>query len=253
MNLFEISVRFLYFLGIDPRKVASIPQFLKYLEDIKKYKSLNGVINKFFPVIHEFNEEAGSARGHYFHQDLLVAKFIHKHKPKNHLDIGSKIDGFVAHVASFRKIKVFDIRKLQNTGHKNIRFVQADLMSIDDKSRYDSISCLHAIEHFGLGRYGDPINPNGHHVAFINIIKLLKPKGRLYVSFPIGEKNVTIFNAHRIFSSLDILKWPMVASNLLFKRFDYVDDKGLLHKNCKHKIRNIIVNYGCGIYTFEKK
>jgi hypothetical protein len=26
----------------------------------------------------------------------------------------------------------------------------------------DSLSCLHALEHFGLGRYGDPIDPRGH-------------------------------------------------------------------------------------------
>ena len=111
------------------------------------------------PIFTDYDDQAGSATGHYFHQDLLVASFIHNKNPLRHIDIGSRIDGFIAHVASFRSIEVMDVRDLKGTGHENISFIKADLMNKDSAQNNitDSISCLHAIEHFGLGRYGDPV------------------------------------------------------------------------------------------------
>ena len=53
----------------------------------------------------------------------------------------------------------------------------------------DSISCLHALEHFGLGRYNDPLDPNGHLKGFNNMVKMLKRGGKLYISFPIMKEN----------------------------------------------------------------
>jgi len=69
----------------------------------------------------------------------------------------------VAHVAAFRPIEVFDIRPLHSTV-ANITFVQADMMQLSSElvECTDTLSCLHTIEHFGLGRYGDPIRVNGH-------------------------------------------------------------------------------------------
>lgn len=85
-------------------------------------------------------------------------KAIFQNKPEKHIDIGSRVDGFVAHLASFREVFVFDIRNIESKV-KNIHFVQADLMRFDENltESTDSISCLHALEHFGLGRYGDEI------------------------------------------------------------------------------------------------
>ena len=65
-------------------------------------------------------------------------------------------------MASFRKIKIIDIRTLDSSQHPNIEFVQLDLMASTEIEPVDSVSCLHAIEHFGLGRYGDPIDVFGH-------------------------------------------------------------------------------------------
>jgi hypothetical protein len=200
--------------------------------------------------MNEYKDQAGTATGHYFHQDLLVASLIHDAQPNRHIDVGSRIDGFVAHVAAFRTIEVIDFRPLASCGHERIKFMQADLMSLDRQLHEitDSLSCLHALEHFGLGRYGDPINPDGHLTGFNNLHKMLKNKGRLYISFPIGANSVH-FNAHRIFAPREILKW----SNGLFKldRFDYVDDQGDLHQN--QSLDNVpSLNYGCGIYTLTK-
>jgi hypothetical protein len=143
----------------------------------------------------------GSAKGEYFHQDLLVARRIYDNKPQRHVDVGSRVDGFVAHVASFREITVIDIRPSTGKCH-SISFVRQDFMSEIDASLIetcDSASSLHAMEHFGLGRYGDPISYDGHLVGLNNLYKLLKKSGKLYFSAPIGHPQRVEFNDHRVF------------------------------------------------------
>ena len=212
-----------------------------------------GRIDFKYPIWSDLSETAGTNKGHYFHQDLLVANLIQKSNPIRHIDIGSRVDGFVAHVASFREIDVLDIRPLEQSIHENIKFSMLDLMSdISEKEITDSLSCLHAIEHFGLGRYGDPLNPNGHLIGFNNIIKLLKKNGTLYISFPITSSETKVyFNAHRVFNYQEILSWSG-SEKLILQRFDVVDDKGDLFLNQDINDLVLKINYGCGIYTFLK-
>jgi len=203
-------------------------------------------------VLSDLQDSAGTARGHYFHQDLLVAQFVEHHRPKRHIDVGSRIDGFVAHVASFRKIEVIDIRPMDNFGHPNISFIQGDLMRPNTIGKADSISCLHAIEHFGLGRYGDQIDPDGHIKGVTHLVDALEESGLLYISFPIGLRDEVHFNAHRVFHPKTILAFDCVRMNLTLIRFDCVDDGGNLHRNVE--IDSILgkFRYGCGIYTFRR-
>lgn len=225
-----------------------------YISESFQFEKMGGVISKYFPILNEKHAQAGAANGHYFHQDLLVAQFIYKSNPMRHIDVGSRIDGFVAHVASYRPIEVFDVRKLNPVGHQNISFLQANIMdsgSVDEQCA-DSISCLHAIEHFGLGRYGDPLDPQGHIKGFQNLLRMLKPNGMLYISFPIGTTNEVHFNAHRIFNPLDILSWPTPQCKLQLERFDYVDDQGDLYQNQNPNNTDILPEYGCGIYSLRK-
>ena len=83
------------------------------------------------PCLKDRYEDSGSARGHYFHQDLLVARRVFARNPERHMDVGSRVDGFVAHVAAFREIEVFDIRPMSVTV-PGIRFRQMDLMNPSD-------------------------------------------------------------------------------------------------------------------------
>lgn len=236
------------------RDSYSVADNLSFLKDFRRFNNLGGNIQKVEPILYEKCASAGAASGHYFHQDLLVAKQIHDHSPNTHIDIGSRIDGFVAHVAAFRKIEILDIRPLESAGHPNIHFRPADLMQLDSKliESSDSISCLHAIEHFGLGRYGDEVDPEGHIKGFQNLVAMIKPGGRLYISFPIATQSAVIFNKHRIFSPYDIFSWPTPGCTLKLIRFDYVDDDGNLHQNVNLNIKSIEARYACGIYTFEK-
>lgn len=226
---------------------------IRFLKDYFTFKKSGGRVDKVFPIYADYKEQAGSAVGHYFHQDLLVANYIFIANPIRHIDVGSRIDGFSAHVASFRSLEIIDVRELGNTGHENIRFRQMDLMSDEGiaPDLCDSLSCLHAIEHFGLGRYGDPINPNGHIIGFKNLVKMLKPGGTLYISFPIGSADLVFYNAHRIFRADSILNWPSASACELVS-FSYVDDFGALHREVAIDTVHRDINYGCGIYTFKK-
>lgn len=158
------------------------------------------------PCLHDRYEEGGATKSEYFWQDLLVARWIFEAKPERHVDIGSRVDGFVAHVASFRKIEVFDVR-LISTSIPGINFKQADLMKpAEGMMDYcDSLSCLHALEHFGLGRYGDPIDPMGYQRGIENMARLLKPDGHFYLSTPIGKERVE-FNANRVFDPHTLIR-----------------------------------------------
>ena len=118
----------------------------------------------------------------------------------------------------------------------------------------DSISCLHALEHFGLGRYGDPINFNGHIIGLNNISKLLKKGGKFYLSVPIGVNRIE-FNAHRVFSMTYLL--PILLEKFELYNFSYVNDFGVLVENSEINEINIEENYqckyGCGIFELVKK
>lgn len=238
-------------LGIDPRQLGNARETGRYLRDRKAWLSGGGVIDSHFPILGDFNDSAGSAKGHYFHMDLLVANLIAQAKPQRHLDIGSRIDGFVAHVAAFREIEVMDIRPLAIPAHPNIRFVQGDIMESQHKrlGRVDSLSSLHVLEHIGLGRYGDPINPQGHRQAFANLTQLVAPGGTFYFAAPVGREQVQ-FNAHRVFNPVKVLDWEQ--DRLQLKRFDHVDDDGQLHLNSR-PADAANFSYGCGIYTFTRR
>lgn len=221
----------------------------------KQLKDDNFKIIKFYPIMHEKNAESGMVFGHYFHQDLLVARMIYARNPSKHVDIGSLIAGFVAHAASFREIEVIDIRP-QIGRIDNIIFIQMDLtkeLPSNMADYCDSISSLHAVEHFGLGRYGDEIDASGHLKGLNNIYKILKKGGKFYFSAPIGEQRV-VFNAQRVFSLKYLLNIFMLKYNI--DSFSYVDDKGNLFKNALLNNENINTNfncrYGCGIFEMTK-
>ncbi len=243
-----------------PQMKDNIKGLFFYFSDLTKLKKQLGDKNfgplKYYPILNDRLEKAGSMSGHYFHQDLLVAEKIFKNKPDRHIDIGSRIDGFVAHVASFRKIEIFDIRNQKNE-IVNIAFNQLDLMAEippEYVSCTDSISSLHAIEHFGLGRYGDPIELDGHLKGLNNIKKILRSSGKFYFSVPIGTQRIE-FNAHRVFS-LQYLRDVLLDDYTLIS-FSYVDDSGNLHKDVDLTETNIANNlncrFGCGIFELLKK
>ena len=86
-----------------------------------------------YPCLTDRLSENGYIRGHYFNQDLFIANRVYLNNPKFHVDVGSRIDGFVAHVASFRAINVIDIRPTSSQ-IDNIKFIQMDLKLYNKKN-----------------------------------------------------------------------------------------------------------------------
>lgn len=246
------------FFGIDIFRFFVNMRGIKFfILDYFRYKKQNDnrFPVEFYPILNERTDSSGSASGHYFHQDLLVSQLIFKNKPLIHIDIGSRVDGFIAHVASFRKIIILDIREL-DIEIDNIEFKQANMMQLDSDlfGCCDSLSSLHVLEHFGLGRYGDPIDIDGYIKGFANMSLMLKSGGKFYLSVPIGRQRVE-FNAHRIFSIKTIL--DLCKKDFDLDSFSYVDDQGDLHKNIKLTSENTAnsfnCQYGCGIFELSKK
>jgi SAM-dependent methyltransferase len=249
------------FFGLDAYRLflnmKGLPKYYRDYRIIKKQKQ-NSSSFKFgsaFPVLHDWADEAGVASGHYYHQDLFVAQKICKANPHRHIDIGSRVDGFVAHVAAFRPIEIIDFRDLKSKS-QNISFTQADLMNLPDHliDSCDSISSLHAIEHFGLGRYGDPIDYLGHEKALSNIQRIVKKGGCFYFSVPIGEQRIE-FNAHRVFSVRYLLE--ILQKDFTVKSFSFVDDAGDFYPEQQLDDQSINKNYGChygcGIFELIRK
>jgi SAM-dependent methyltransferase len=251
--------RWLISTGIYPRQILSFfPGLILFFKD---YFALVSKGNKDFkvklnyPCLHDRYDSSGSARGHYFHQDLYVAQQVFKNNPEKHIDIASRVDGFVAHVASFRDIEVFDIRHLEPMNN-GIEFKQMDLMNPPTEyfNYADSLSCLHALEHFGLGRYGDRIDFDGYIDGFKNISKIIKPGGTFFLSVPIGEQRIE-FNAHRVFSIETIIK--LYNEEFELSEFSYIDDQDKFLKNVSINENTINdcnkLRYGCGIFILTKK
>ncbi len=249
-------------LGVSSRQLSiGLRELPRFLHDYRSFRSrllesrMPFPMAKCHPCLMDRRDQSGVASGHYFHQDLLVAQRIFQNCPQHHVDVGSRVDGFVAHVAVFRRIEVLDIRG-QRSQIPNITFTQADIMSDDFplQDYSDSISCLHAIEHFGLGRYGDTLDTSGHLRGMTNIYRCLKPGGTLYLSTPIGPQRIE-FNAHRVFSLQYLLNW--IKPLFTIKTFSLVNDSGDLISPLELSGTNIDTNFGCqfgcGIFELEKK
>jgi hypothetical protein len=248
--------------GIDLIKLINSLRVLPifFFDWFKFRNNYKGLLN-FFPCLNDRYKEGGGnlTKNEYFWQDLLVARWIRNAAPDKHVDIGSRIDGFVAHVASFREIEVFDIRPI-TTAIPGVKFSQIDLMDVNSHNEFlneegycDSLSSLHAIEHFGLGRYGDPINPRGHYIGIKNMAKLLRIGGLFYLSTPIGKQRVE-FNANWVFDPRTIIS--IANENRLELKsltiFSHIDGVYELDINENNLSRLAQQHYSLGMFTFIK-
>ncbi|MBI3543216.1 MAG: DUF268 domain-containing protein [Deltaproteobacteria bacterium] len=233
------------------RAARGLPNFLRTLKDYSSAEAPQGFkITKasFFPILTDFRDKAGNVDCHYFHQDLWAARKIHAARPARHLDIGSRVDGFVAHVLTFMPITLIDVRPLPSFVD-GLTFIQEDatrLTSLADGS-VESLSSLHAVEHFGLGRYGDPVDPYACFHVMKAMARVLKPSGRLYFSVPIGRERLE-FNAQRVFSPQTILD-GFAALKLV--SFAAVNDRGDFDA-VSPPDAHADADYACGLFELTK-
>jgi hypothetical protein len=245
-------------LGFDLRRLLrSLRGIPSFVVDWWRFRKGYAGTLSWLPCLHDRYEEGGTTKSEYFWQDLLVARWIFAARPERHVDVGSRVDGFVAHVASFRDIEVFDVRPI-STQIPGVVFKQADLMRSDSLPDFgpgycDSLSCLHAIEHFGLGRYGDPIDPAGHERGIANMALLLQPGGTFYLSTPIGRDRVE-FNANRVFDPASIIK--LVESHgLALHQLTVIGRGGVVREiqATPETLQSLAeASYNLGIFVFTK-
>jgi SAM-dependent methyltransferase len=111
----------------------------------------------------------------------------------------------------------------------------------------ESVSCLSVIEHIGLGRYGDKVDPDGWKKACRELQRVLARNGRLYISVPIGKARIC-FNAHRVFSPENMID---ALDGLKLLEFSSVDDSGNYLNTAKPSdFRDS--DYSLGMYIFGK-
>jgi Caenorhabditis protein of unknown function, DUF268 len=197
------------------------------------------------PMLTEWEESSGSL-GPYFYQDLTVAKWIRGDAPSRHVDVGSRLDGFIGNLACFREVEVIDIRPAP-AEIPGVRFHQMDLMNelpVEWLQCTDSLSCLHTIEHFGLGRYGDPVNVNGHLQGLARLKQMVAPGGMIYLSTPIGPERIE-FNAHRVFAARTLIDW--FGDGWEIEKFAVIDDRIRIHENVDWLGPEVIGHFGCNL------
>lgn len=244
-------------LGLDPRKllaaVRAVPHYISAALEFRRQMRLGGQAANFrlVPTLSDLYASSGVAQGHYFHQDLWAAREIFKRNPARHFDVGSRVDGFIAHLLCFRDVEVFDIRLLTSKV-AGLHFRQANLMSAKglDVNAADSVSCLHALEHFGLGRYGDPVDVDGWKKGLVNLTSMIKPTGILYLSVPVGKSTVE-FNAHRIFAATEVVA-EAGSAGLDLQSFSFIDDSGDFRPDAAIAATDGL-EFGCGCFLFIKR
>lgn len=204
-------------------------------------------IHGLLPVFGDRKAHAGT-QGAYFHQDLWAARRIFAKRPSRHVDIGSRIDGFIAHLLTFMPVEVVDIRPLASPV-EGLTFTRDDATTLHQfaDGSVESLSALHVVEHFGLGRYGDSIRANGWLEAMLALQRVLAPGGTLYFSVPIGRERLR-FNAHRIFSPRTVLE---VFSELELVAFSAVNDRGELVSECD-PMQFTSATYSVGFFELTK-
>jgi len=105
----------------------------------------------------------------------------------------------------------------------NLISKQANLTSLPfENNSIESLSCMHTVEHIGLGRYGDKLDPNGDLKAIKELKRVLSVNGNLLFVVPIGKPKI-MFNAHRIYSYNQIINY---FNELKLKEFSLVTDSG---------------------------
>lgn len=209
-------------------------------DDMKKYSSLNKRSDfeikewRLYPIIGDKYKSNGGFDD-YFWMDLWAAKHIISSGIKEHYDIGSSVRGFIGHLlASGIKVNAIDVRPFLGECENLHTIVDdATMLTQFEENSILSLSALCSLEHFGLGRYGDPVDPEACFKCFEQMQKKLKKGGKLFIALPIGQDGIA-FNAHRIFYASTII------SN--FDRLKLIEYS---------IVRNWKIEYNIDIHTYD--
>lgn len=186
---------------------------------------------------------------HYVYHPAWAARIVKRIAPAEHVDISSTLH-FCSMLSAFIPVRFHDYRPadLQLSG---LRSERADLgrLPFADGS-VPSLSCMHTVEHIGLGRYGDPLDPDGDLKAMAELRRVLAPGGSLLFVVPVGAARIH-FNAHRIYAFSQVIE---AFPGLELREFALVPDSpadGGLIVNATRE-QSDAQRYGCGCFWFVK-
>jgi len=232
-----------------------IPYLLDYFRFQKNRKALADTrfkveLTELYPCL---NDNTGKTPfdAHYIYHPAWAARILAKTEPEEHVDISSSLS-FVTLISSFIKVRFYDYRpaELKLT---NLSSGAADIVSLPfAENSIPSLSCMHVVEHIGLGRYGDSINSKGDILAVMELKRVVKQGGDLLFVVPVGGVAKIMYNAHRIYTYDLVME---MFSGFKLMDFSLVSDVEL-HVNefispaSKEDADNCI--YGCGCFWFQK-
>lgn len=187
---------------------------------------------------------------HYIYHTAWAIRKAKEINPEKHVDISSTLY-FSSTLSAFIPVDFYDYRPA-NLSLPGLQSLQANLLALPfESASIASLSCMHTIEHVGLGRYGDPLDSDGDLKAIRELTRVLRPGGSLLFVTPIGHEAKIEFNAHRIYT-YDMVK--EYFSGLTLKEFSLIPEH--------EESGGIIVNadpalvakeqYACGCFWFIK-
>lgn len=227
--------------------LAAMPLFCRYFREWTEFRKLGGDAHfaNIAPVFLDRSSKSQSGGGHYFYQDVWALRKLREFQPREHHDFGSRLDGFAAQATAICSVVYWDIRP-PNFSIADFSFRQADILQlpVQDKS-LSSMSCLHVVEHVGLGRYGDQIDPEGTEKALLELARVLAPGGQFLLGMPIGQERVE-FNAHRIWNPSRPIK---LLESLRLAEFSVITDEDQFFQNVD-PARFSAQKFACGLYVF---
>jgi SAM-dependent methyltransferase len=186
---------------------------------------------------------------HYVYHTAWAARILAKVRPAVHVDIGSYLY-FATLVSAFVPIRFYDYRPAQvmlpglETGF-------ADLLALPfEDGSVTSLSCMHVVEHVGLGRYGDPLDPDGDLKAMRELARVLAPGGNLLFVVPVGQPRV-MFNAHRIYGYEQIVE---AFNEFTLSEFTLIQQRGPEPPIVRATAEQVAAErYGCGCFWFRRQ
>jgi hypothetical protein len=187
---------------------------------------------------------------HYIYHPAWAARVLTKVKPKKHVDFSSTLI-WSAIISAFFPVDFYDYRYAPivleglKSGFQNLTQLTFESNSLE------SVSCMHVLEHIGLGRYGDPIDPEGDLKAISELIRVTKIGGHILIVVPVGKAKL-MFNAHRIYDYSDFCK--LFSQNAVLVEFALVPDGEASDGLIYNPVSSIIdqQEYGCGCFWFQK-
>lgn len=226
--------------------ISSIPTYIK---DFCKFQKNNNRQSNYlsYPILQDKTKNT-LFETHYLYHPAWAARILSKTKPKKHIDISSTIN-FCSIISAFIPVEFYDYRPAK-IKLSNLMTGSADLTKLNFKSNsIKSLSCMHTIEHIGLGRYGDKIDNNGDIKAINELKRVLAKDGDLLIVLPVG-KSATCFNAHRIYSYEDVITY---FNGLRLMEFSMIPDghtQAIIY-NCNPKVVSK-QKFACGCFWFKK-